>query len=132
MEEIVWTDELNTGVLEIDNQHRQIIDMLNRLLREPDTITGSETVADILHDMTRYAQEHFTTEEKILAESGYPDLIGHKEQHFSYRKKTVDLCKDTMLGFHAVPKELLQYLRNWWFNHIMIEDMKYRDFLAQQ
>lgn len=132
MEEIVWTDEFNIGIPEIDSQHRQIIDILNRLLREPDAQTTSETVSDTLHDMTRYAQEHFSTEEEILAYSNFPDLAAHKEQHFAYRKKTVDLCKDTMLGFQAVPKDLLQYLRDWWSDHILVEDMKYREFVQAQ
>ncbi|QHI69464.1 bacteriohemerythrin [Tichowtungia aerotolerans] len=129
MEKINWTDKFNIGHPEIDRQHRQLIEMLNRLTGTPDVTTSSETVSDILHNMTQYAQIHFRTEENLLKTVEYPDLKAHKKEHLAYRKKIVDLCKHTMLGFHDVPEELLRYLHDWWSDHILVEDMKYRDFL---
>lgn len=132
MEKIVWSDEFNIGVPKIDGQHQRIVKMLNRMLTAPDATTRSETVSDILTDMTRYANEHFRTEETFLESCGYPNLPAHKQMHFAYRKKTVDLCGDTMAGICTVPEELLVYLRGWWIHHILEEDMKYKSFAASR
>ena len=128
MEKIIWSNAFNIGVPEIDLQHQQIVKMLNRMLTASDTTTDSETVSDILTDMTRYANEHFRTEETFLESCGYPSLDAHKQMHFDYRKTTVDLCKETMDGVRTVPEKLLVYLRNWWTDHILKEDMKYKTF----
>lgn len=133
MEPVTWGDAFNTGIHKIDIQHQRIIDMVNRLLAAPDALTTSETVADVLNDMAQYAREHFETEEQLMEEHQYPGLEKHKKAHDAYRKKTIDFCADSMLGFHRVPQDLLTYLLDWWINHILSEDMKYSDFiLARQ
>ena len=65
MEPIEWTDSFSVGVALFDEQHRRLIDMLNKMIEDPAADTRSETVADVLTDMTRYAQEHFKAEEEI-------------------------------------------------------------------
>lgn len=129
MDQIVWSEEFNIGVPKIDRQHKTIVNMLNRLLSASGITTDSETVSDLLTEMTRYAQEHFTAEERFLKEHGYPDLEAHKKQHFYYQKHTVELCTETMKGMQAVPDKLLAHLHKWWVHHILIEDMKYKLFV---
>ena len=65
MEQITWTEEFSVGVVRIDEQHKQLIAMINRLIAEPQTTTRSETISDLLTGMTNYAQMHFATEEEL-------------------------------------------------------------------
>ena len=131
MEPVKWSREFSVGVEELDQQHQQLIKMLNRLLSPRETIdTHSETISETLLAMTRYAQGHFKTEESLMEAYGYPDLQEQKQQHRAYRKKTVGLSMDTTLGVDTVPETLLSYLYDWWIHHILDEDMKYKPFFA--
>lgn len=133
METIQWSEKFSVGVEELDQQHQQLIKMLNRLISTPETMdTHSETISEILQAMTRYAQEHFKTEEKLLRAYDYPDLEKHKLEHIAYRKKTLDFSTATIVGVESVPEILLAYLADWWVHHILDEDMKYKSFFAEK
>ena len=133
MEPVQWSEKFSVGVKELDQQHQQLIKMLNRLISTRETTdTRSETISDILLAMTRYAQKHFKTEEDLMKAYGYPYLEEHKQEHRAYRKKTVDLSMATTFGIDAVPEILLAYLFDWWTHHILEQDMKYKPFFTEK
>ena len=114
MEPIQWSEKFSVGVKELDEQHHQLVKMLNRLISTREsTDTHSETISDVLQEMTQYAQKHFKTEESLLKQYGYPGLEQQKEEHHAYRLKTVDFSDATMLSIEAVPEKLLAYLFDW-------------------
>lgn len=133
MENINWSARYSVGVAKLDEQHKQIIGMLNRLVTSPEARdANSETISEILTTMTRYSLEHFKTEEGLLKEHGYPDLEKHRQEHIAYRKKAIDFSTATSLGVESVPQILVTYLFEWWTNHILEEDMKYKSFFAEK
>jgi hemerythrin len=103
MEQITWTEDFSVGVERLDEQYKRIIQMINKLIAEPQTTTRSEAVSDLLNDMTKYAREHFETEEELMRQHSYPHLVEHVAQHRDYQKKTVDLCTATTLSVGIVP-----------------------------
>jgi len=132
MEPIVWTEEYSVGVEKIDEQHKKLIAMINRLIARPEVTTRSETISYLLTDMTRYAQEHFATEEALLRKYNYPLLEEHIAQHREFRKKTVDFCTATMLGASKVPETLLDYLHDWLLEHLLNSDIAYKSFFHER
>ena len=132
MEQITWTEDFSVGVVRLNEQHKRLIQMINRLIAEPQTTTSSETVSDLLNDMTKYAQEHFAIEEDLMRQHNYPHLEEHIVQHRSFQKKTVDFCSATMLDVTAVPEIMLHYLRDWLVEHILKSDMVYKPFFREQ
>ena len=132
MEKIRWDESFSVGVAQIDEQHKGMINMINLLLAEPEADVRSETVSELLTRMTKYAGEHFETEEGLLAEHGYPELAAHREEHLAFRKKAAGLCFDTMGGRTSVPADVLNYLREWLTQHILTTDMRYRPFFKER
>ena len=132
MEKIVWNQSFSVGVARLDEQHKKIINMINLLRSKPEVDVRSETVSELLTRLTRYASDHFATEEQLLVEYGYPEVAAHKEAHRAYRMKVVALCQDTMDHNAAVPDELLRFLGDWWVNHILGADMRYSSLLMER
>lgn len=128
MDLIVWTEELSVGITRMDEQHKRLIAMINRLAVEPDTTTESVLISDLLTDMIRYAREHFRDEEAMLIAHEYPFISQQKEQHLAFIQKTVDFCSAVEVGVGMVPQALLTYLKEWLVHHILEQDMKYRTF----
>ena len=131
MEPIKWTDSFSVGVALFDEQHRRLIDMLNKMIKDPAAATRSETVSDVLTDMTNYAQEHFKSEEDLMAAHHYPYLEEHMLEHHGFREKVALLCMATVEGQPSVPHELLEYLQQWLIRHILQEDMAFKPFFEQ-
>jgi len=44
-----------------------------------------------------------------------------------YRIKVITLCQDAMSHQNSVPTELLKFIHDWWRDHILTSDMKYKD-----
>ena len=133
MEPVQWSEKFSVGVREMDQQHQQLIKLLNRLISAKGTIsTHSETTSDILTEMTRYAQVHFKAEERLMEAYGFNGLEEQKIQHRDFRKKTVDFCKNTFYGDDQIPEALLVYLSDWLVHHILEDDMAYRSFFKDK
>jgi len=132
MEKIIWHDGFSVGVAKLDSQHRKLMDMINKMIENPLTDTRSETIADILTEMTNYAIRHFETEEKLLSAHDYPRFDIHKQMHTTFRINTVEFCFQTTAGVETVPESVFNFLRDWLVNHILEEDMKYSKFLNEK
>jgi hemerythrin-like metal-binding protein/PAS domain S-box-containing protein len=133
MKPVQWSEKMSVGVRELDQQHQQLITLLNRLISAQGTIsTHSETISNILMEMTRYAQAHFIAEERLMEAYGFPGLEEQKIQHRDFRKKTVDFSTATTLGVDQIPEDLLVYLADWWVHHILEDDMAYRSFFKDK
>lgn len=128
MEKIIWDEGFSVGVRELDEQHKRIVTIVNTLIDMNDTKVDSEIISDTLTKMNQYASDHFKTEEQYMLDYGYPEYLSQKKQHQEFKKKTVDFCVGTMVHNVAVPTEMFTYLKSWWTNHILQEDMKYKEF----
>lgn len=128
MEKIVWDEGFSVGVRDLDEQHKRIITIVNTLIDMKDAEVDSEIISDTLTKMTQYAGDHFKAEEEYMLNYEYPEYSSQKKQHQEFKKKTVDFCVGTMVHKITIPTEMFAYLKSWWTNHILKEDMKYKEF----
>ncbi|HHT9137041.1 MAG TPA: bacteriohemerythrin [Candidatus Wunengus sp. YC60] len=128
MEKIIWGENFSVGVRDLDAQHKQIVMLVNTLIEMSDTKVDSEIISDTLTKMTQYAMDHFQKEEQYMLDYGYPEYPAQRIQHQEFKKKTAGFSMETMLHKMTVPTEIFTYLKLWWINHILQEDMKYKNF----
>jgi len=132
MEKIIWNENLSVGVAEIDRQHKQLVGILNQLLDMQGVTVASETISDTLTRMTDYADYHFNSEEGLMQKYAYPEFETHRKEHVAFMRKTAELAMGTMAYRQTIPTEVLDYLKNWLVEHIMVSDMKYKQFFEQK
>ncbi len=132
METINWKNEFSVGVKEMDEQHKKLLGMINRLIEEQHTLTDPRTIADLLTEMTDYAQVHFRAEEFLMAEYGYEQISVQEKQHQAFIDKTISFYSATDIGPNVLSVALLDYLGTWLVGHILQEDMKYKDFFKSK
>ncbi|MFW5734370.1 MAG: bacteriohemerythrin, partial [Oceanidesulfovibrio sp.] len=110
------------GVAEIDDQHEKLTAMINDLYYA--YMEGKErtVLSPIINELHDYAHYHFRTEEKYMKLLGerYGDLNQHRAKHAEFFNTVIDFLllyvngKDT-----EITPELLDYLTDWWREHIM-------------
>jgi len=121
-----WSENLATGIVDIDNQHKEIFKQLNVLLDAMDKGKGKEEVGQVLAFLEKYIATHFRDEERYMREREYDGLSLQRAEHSQfikdfYRLKSVLLKSGDTLD---VVVKVEQALGNWLMNHIKIEDKK--------
>ena len=122
---LAWVPELDTGIDEIDRQHRRIVDYINKLyeLREsPDR----EALGDVIGEMVDYTLSHFVFEETLIENAGYMFAGPHKKVHELFTRRVSEMQSRFDAG-EDVAAELHGMLSRWLFNHIRNEDHGYVD-----
>jgi hemerythrin-like metal-binding protein len=85
---------LLTGVEEIDDQHRALFDRVRALLTASRERRSGEEVLRLFEFLDRYVVEHFATEERVMIESEYPHVEGHRQEHQQLVKELAALAQE--------------------------------------
>lgn len=126
---IKWQDKYSVGVKELDEQHQNILNIINSLLLdqqdEYDAVKLSETISSLIH----YAYVHFATEERYLAQVNYPDIKLHILDHVAFIMKTLELSLKVTEDTKDSRLDLIRYLEKWYSLHVLGIDRLYIPFL---
>jgi hemerythrin-like metal-binding protein len=128
--EIAWTDYLSVGVPEMDEEHRQFISRVNDLNKAIVESEDKKTVEHMMDLMLIEAAHHFWHEQELLARWNYPETAAHTAKHVELTAqfdRTMTEFEESDISFVWALKGLR--LKNLLVEHLLKEDMKYRDFL---
>ena len=128
MEKIKWSDNLSVGISVLDEQHKQLIGMINLLVEFSNDSLVLENITKTLRKITQYAVTHFEDEERIMIDQSYPDYIRHSAQHTSFIMKTASVHSINIMSDDDTSIMIVEYLREWLTDHILEEDMNYKQF----
>lgn len=124
-----WKKEYSVNIAEIDQQHQQLVAMVNELHDAMTAQKGKEVLGLILTKLISYTSTHFATEEKLMQQHGYPDYDTHKAKHEKMVAKVLALQNDYKSGKITLTFEVSKFLQDWLNKHILGTDMKYSTFL---
>ena len=120
---IVWGENNNLGIHIIDEQHKGIVSLINSLHFSIIEKYSNELLKPIAESIKDYTTIHFQTEQHLLQKTNYQELPHHLELHKELIVQTIHYTQQA--NEHNDPIILLKFLREWWLNHINIEDRKY-------
>lgn len=129
---IQWNDDFSVHVKEIDLQHMKLVNLINELHQAMKEAKGKDVVGKILTDLISYTKFHFTTEERLMKSSNYPDFQNHKLEHENLTQKVISFQEQFMDGKLSLPIEVIQFLKDWLLKHIMGSDKKYVPYMAEK
>lgn len=119
-----WTEALTTGDESLDNQHKYLVDTLNKLGDAIKNGYGKENILRILGILKFYASWHFEQEENSMEEYKCPAAEINKKAHAAfivkfenYHKEYVDSGGSDELAF-----KIHEAIVDWIVNHILVVD----------
>lgn len=127
---IKWEERFKTGYKRIDNQHKELVNIINDLYETGvKGDIGDEEIQksfkEIIKRTIDYATYHFAYEEKIMKAINYSESKGHISKHRSFSLKIVDEVSKYEQGDNLVIKDFITFLKDWLLNHIVLEDKKF-------
>lgn len=128
---VQWSESYRLGLDEVDEQHHTLIDLMNDLWA---VIAANAPIQDsekILVRLERYTVEHFTSEEKMMQALGYPKFEVHKRAHEHFvARLQAELARHE--NGQKLNLDILNFLRDWLVNHILVNDKDYAEFYANR
>ena len=118
-----WKDQYSVGIEAVDHEHKELIELINRLHDEL-TASGEQLAIEAFFgDLFKGISAHFALEERFLREHHYDQLAQHKADH----ERLLDEIRDIMDDFeeHEVASaELGTQLDVWFSRHFETHDAR--------
>lgn len=130
-----------TGHEHIDGHHTHLFNIIYtivNLIKNKEKYTFQqldEEVFQLFKQFHNYTQNHFKYEERVMEKCNYPDIENHRELHRGFVKRIIDIQKESS-KFHegnlALLNETIMFLRDWYLEHVFVEDKKLIAFQKQK
>jgi hemerythrin-like metal-binding protein len=121
---VMWNPEWETGVDQIDQQHRQLLAKLEDLFLAIHEDQHGDRISGILTFLANYVETHFATEEFHMQATDYPGFSAHKAIHDALRVQVAELIDGFGKDPAVMTEAVVDYLQSWLINHIDIEDRR--------
>ena len=123
---IEWRKEFETGIAEVDHEHRELVDLINALHAEIEKGGVRENVSAFLGEVFARIAAHFALEETVMRKHRYDEYAEHKADH----ERLLDELRDIMDQhddeghFNDASQALATTVRDWFVNHFKTRDAR--------
>ncbi len=129
---ILWNDSYSIGVTLIDTQHKKLIKIINELNDAMGSGKGKEILSKVLFELINYVNTHFKTEEEYMVKYSYEEYEQHRYEHEKLTDEVKRFYQDFNTGKAVLSIQIMNFLRNWLMDHILIKDKHLGKFLNEK
>lgn len=111
----------------IDLQHAWLLKLvveLDKAVKTMGQTRKNEIFLKTVGEALEYTKEHFTTEESLMKQFRFPDLVNHFNQHKRFIEFIKQRNEENKHGDSMAASHLVQDLKTWLLSHIALEDKK--------
>ena len=134
IDDMKWSNTYATDVLAIDNDHRKLIELTDRiekLISSGDA--RSQDVEEALSRLLDYTDYHFKREEELMREHEFGGRDEHAEEHKQFVGVAASHAKNWANDHDPdVLIAVVTYLKEWLIDHIMSSDQEMANHLKGQ
>lgn len=128
-----WEDSYSVGVAQIDKEHRQLIDMINKAYDSAEDGNDEKALKELVSGMRDFAFTHFATETELMKRHGYPDAENHLKMHKDFTvRATISSSMPASKDWTLDAIKIFQFLADWLNNHILETDKQLGKFLNEK
>lgn len=131
---IIWRDTMEVGNVDIDNDHRQLIQIINSIEEKINSNINIEAINKTLIELEIYTDKHFGREEFIMKNRDYPRYYHHFKEHFKLKTQLSEIKRNFIADIKKKkedynPDKLIQLLHDWLIDHVIKEDLLMRPYV---
>ncbi len=130
---ISWDDRLAIDGGTIDDDHKKIIEIINRFLGKVGSFESAAELIGILEELHSQANDHFRREEELQRLIKYPERDVHFTEHnrlSTKLDKLIEEVRPTSGSYvNIMGHKVADFIHEWLFSHILKSDMKMKPFV---
>lgn len=119
---IEWDGTLAIGHAKIDEQHKSLVGLINRLHAAQANPAGQGDIKLILMELYKYTLYHFNEEETLMGQIAYAHRQAHMLEHQRFVDRLDVLAAKAKAGDAPIQGEVFNWLIAWLLDHISVTD----------
>jgi hemerythrin-like metal-binding protein len=129
MQTITWSDKFNVNVQVIDDQHQQMVAMVDSLHSAAKACADKEVLQKLLIGLYEHTRTHFATEDELMKEHNYPGYAQHLHEHHVLLKHLECIVVGVSGGKSPTFRYDYDVSSDWVLIHIINSDKELGTFL---
>ena len=121
----LWDKSWEIGLVDIDSQHKQLVDIINQLGEAMKSRKTKDVLSDVLKELDEYTRKHFAFEEVLMKRYGHEGLEAHKPIHVKFVAQIQEFRQQVDEGSISVGVKMFSFLGDWLRSHIRGTDIQY-------
>jgi len=127
-----WDERFGIGILKVDEERKQLIQILNALFDGMKPQTWDEYLEGLLKELYEGLLRHARTEEDIFSRLDCPKKQENKVELF----RIIEILKEFIQEYHekkvGISIQILAFLSGWLKSHFLVFHHDYRAFLKEE
>lgn len=128
---LTWNHTCTIGVRAMDDQHAILMETLNDLRLALMQGGSRDQVSEGLNRLIDFTRLHFSSEERLLEQSGYPGVVEHRRAHQQLLSQIEEAAHLTQVHDELHTRSLLVFLHDWYLGHVENLDCQYGTWLNE-
>lgn len=119
-----WKPEYSVGIDSMDDEHREMIGLINKIYEELGSNPDIGRIDAFLGDVFSAISSHFALEERLMRNAAYDDYAAHKDDHENLLDQIRDMMDDYASDPESGARRLQQELSGWFSQHFASFDAR--------
>lgn len=119
---VEWRDGFKINIPQTDEEHRRLFALVKAL--------DLSTIDQTLEELLDYVVTHFSNEQALMEQSGYPAFEQHLKLHEEFSAFVGEFLGSSSEWSEDRVQELRRFLNKWLIGHIMTHDMRFGKWYA--
>lgn len=119
---IIWMNRYETGMPDVDNQHKKLVSLINELFDSISLKERKDVLNGIFTELVNYTIYHFKFEEDLMVKNAYAGFREHKKEHLRFVDQVNGFAAKIDINDNKALLNVINFLRDWLLNHIFVVD----------
>jgi len=119
-----WKPEYSVGIASMDDEHREMIGMINDVYAKLGGAADTEDVENCLENIFNAISLHFALEERIMRANAYAEYEEHKDDHEELLDEIRELMDEFVADQESGAILLEEKLSDWFARHFSTFDAR--------
>lgn len=121
---IEWDNKYSVDISIVDAEHKKLIDIINKAIVSKEQNYSSEKTNDVINEMVKYTYKQSSIEVTGMLKFNFFEYQLHRNELLNFMDSTISSYKDLTMDNYQLINETLEFLKNWFLNHIVKTDKK--------
>ena len=118
-----WEEKYRVGNEQIDQEHLYLFQLINEFYDAFVEKRERALLLNLLNRLVDYAERHFTNEETLMRDAGFPGLEEHRRHHEQLFDQIFRLNARFQDRALNPTHDTVSFLKSWLADHILHEDL---------